>query len=186
MFDYEHILTALNEEKLEVTDYKKFGLFYDSELFNTSMSEKQITERLKDNQALFFDVDMIHQYGPVDIGLERHFDDHGVKILSNVDWQDADFGIVRRSNQKKLEGKLLEYIEPNKKVTLEGMSYWEKSDGETKSKQRKRNIIIFNPDQHRTVTLEFPFNDFVKNQYITCNTLKHKMEAEQSGKKIKS
>ncbi|WP_179292215.1 DNA phosphorothioation-dependent restriction protein DptH [Paenibacillus campinasensis] len=185
LFDYEHILTALNEAKLEATDYKKFGLFYDSELFNTSMSEKKITERLKDNQSLFSDVDMIHQYGPVDIGLERHFDDHGVKILSNVDWQDVDFGIVRRSNQKKLEGKGLEYIETNKKVTLEGMSYWEKADGETKSKQRKRNIIIFNPDQHRTVTLEFSFNDFVKNQYIKPIPLKHKMEAEQSGKKIK-
>ncbi|GIP52564.1 DNA phosphorothioation-dependent restriction protein DptH [Paenibacillus vini] len=184
LFDYEHILTALNEEKLEATDYKKFGLFYDSELFNTPMSEKKINERLKDNQVLFSDVDMIHQYGPVDIGLERHFDDHGVKILNDVDWQNVDFGVVRRSNQKKLEGKGLEYIEPNKKVTLEGMSYWEKADGETKSKQRKRNIIVFNPDQLRTITLELPFNDFIKNDYIDC-VFKHKIEAEQSGKKIK-
>lgn len=185
LFDYEHILTVLHEEKLEATDYKKFGLFFDSELFNTSMSEKQITERLKENQALFADVDMIHQYGPIDIGLERHFDDHGVKLLSNTDWHDVDFGIVKRSNMKKLEGKGLEYIESNKKFTLEGLQYWEKTDGETKSKQRKRNIIVFNPDQQRTVTLEFSFNDFVKNDYITRNVLKHKMVAEQSGKKIK-
>ncbi|MGM1050412.1 MAG: DNA phosphorothioation-dependent restriction protein DptH [Bacillota bacterium] len=185
LFDYENILTALNNGKLEVQDYKKFGLFYDSELFHTPRTDKQIKERLKDNQALFNDVDMIHQYGPVDLGLERHFDDQGVKDLSNSDWQDTDFGTVRRSNQKKLEGKGLEYLEPNKRVTLEGLMYWEKADGETKSKQRKRNIIVFNPEQVPIVTLEFPFNDSVKNQHITSNVMKHKMETEQSGKKIK-
>lgn len=185
LFDYENILTVLNNEKLESKEYKSFGLFYDSELFNTPMTDKQIQERLKENQSLFSDVEMIHQYGPIDIGLERHFDDQGVKLLSTYDWQDTEFGAVRRSNQKKLEGRGLEYIEPIKKVTSDGLTYWEKADGETKSKQRKRNIIIFNPDQKEEVTIELPFNDSIKSQYITNNEMKHKMYSEQSGKKLR-
>ncbi|QYK60757.1 DNA phosphorothioation-dependent restriction protein DptH [Paenibacillus sp. S25] len=185
LFDYENIMNVLNNEKLEANDYKEFSLFYDSELFHTPRSDKQIIERLKDNQSLFSDVEMIHQYGPIDVGLERHFDEQGVKALSVSEWQDTDFGTVRRSNQKKLEGKGLEYIEPNKKLSLEGLTYWEKADGETKSKQRKRNIIVFNPEFNKTITLEFPFNDFIKNQYINKNEMKHKLDSEASGKKIK-
>lgn len=185
LFDYEKILTVLNNQKLELSDYKDFGLFRDSELLKTPMTEKQIQARLHENQTLFNNVEMAHQYGPVDISLERHFDEQGVKTLSASDWQDTDFGNVKRSNQKKLEGKGLEYLEPTKKMTLEGLSYWERADGESKSKQRKRNIIVFNPEQHKKVTLEFPFNDYIKTQYITNNAIKYNVKSEQSGKKIK-
>lgn len=185
LFDYEKVLTVLNNQKMDSSYYKDFGLFYDSELFNTPMTDKQVKERLKENQSLFKDVEMAHQYGPIDISLERHFDDAGVRTLSLLEWQDTDFGTVRRSNQKKLEGKGLEYIEPSKKLTFEGLSYWEKSEGETKSKQRKRNIIIFNPEKLNIITIEFPFNDFIKNQYITNNVIKNKLITEQAGKKLK-
>lgn len=185
LFDYEKILTVLNNQKLELSDYKDFSLFQDSELFKTPMTDKQIQARLYENQTLFNNVEMAHQYGPIDISLERHFDEQGVKALSNSDWQYNDFGSVKRSNQKKLEGKGLEYLEPSKKLTLEGLSYWERADGESKSKQRKRNIIVFNTAQQKKVTLEFPFNDFIKTQYITNNTIKYNISSEQSGKKIK-
>ncbi|WP_046228167.1 DNA phosphorothioation-dependent restriction protein DptH [Paenibacillus dauci] len=185
LFDYEKILTVLNNQNLAPSDYKDLGLFYDSELLNTAMTTKQIKERLKQNQSLFNDVEMAHQYGPVDISLERHFDDTGARTLAASDWQDTDFGMVRRSNEKKLEGKGLEYLEPTKKSTLEGLLYWERPDGETKSKQRKRNIIVFNPEGLSTVTIELPFNDFVKNQYISKNEIKHKFIADAAGKKLK-
>src|SRR5690606_39237778 len=136
----------------------------------------EIIERLKDIQSLFSNVELIHQYGPIDIGLERIFDDNGVKSLSASDWKDVDFGIVKRSNQKKLEGKGLEYIESNKKSTIEGLTYWEKADGESKSKQRKRNIIIFNSEKKSNITFELSFNDFVRNDFITNNVFKHKLE----------
>ncbi|WP_322907399.1 DNA phosphorothioation-dependent restriction protein DptH [Paenibacillus campi] len=185
LFDYEKILTVLNNQNLAPSDYKDLGLFYDSELFNTAMTNKQITERLKHNQSLFNDVEMAHQYGPVDISLERHFDDTGAKLLAASDWQDTDFSTVRRSNEKKLEGKGLEYVEPTKKATLEGLLYWERPDGETKSKQRKRNLIVFNPERQNKITIELPFNDFIKNEFITKNEIKHKMVAEPAGKKLR-
>lgn len=185
LFDYEKILTVLNNEKLDSSDYKDLGLFCDSELLNTAMTPKQIKERLKQNQSLFNDVEMAHQYGPVDISLERHFDDAGVKALSAEEWSNIDFGIVWKSNAKKLEGKGLEYLEPTKKLTLEGLIYWERPEGETKSQQRKRNIIIFNPEQQGTITIELPFNDSVKNQFINRTEIKQKIIAEQSGKKLK-
>ncbi|MDO3408381.1 DNA phosphorothioation-dependent restriction protein DptH [Saccharibacillus sp. CPCC 101409] len=185
LFDYEKILTVLNNQKLEDKDYKDFALFRDTDIFNTPMTDKQIQARLSENQVLFSHVEMAHQYGPIDISLERHFDEQGVKELSAMDWQSTDFGKVMRSNQKKLEGKGLEYIEPIKKLTLEGLTYWERPDGETKSKQRKRNLIIFNPEQHRRITLELPFSDFIKNQFISNTTIKYNINSEASGKKIK-
>lgn len=68
-------------------------------------------------------------------------------------------------------------------MTLEGLEYWERADGETKSKQRKRNIIVFNPDQKENITLEFTFNDFIKNQYINETKIKHSILTEQAGKR---
>lgn len=115
LFDYEKILTVLNNERLENYDYKDFGLFQDSEFFNTPMTEKQIQARLTENHSLFSNVELAHQYGPIDISLERHFDEQGVKLLSDMEWQLTDFGKVKQSNQKKLEGKGLEYIESTKK-----------------------------------------------------------------------
>ncbi|MNB78871.1 AAA-like domain protein [compost metagenome] len=185
LFDYEKILTVLNNQKLEINDYKDFGLFQDSELFNTPMSDKQIQARLNENHSLFSNVEMAHQYGPIDISLERHFDEQGVKALSDLDWQSTDFGKVKLSNQKKLEGKGLEYLESTQKLTLEGLIYWERGDGEGKSQQRKRNIIIFNPEQQKKITLEFQFNDFIKKDFIFNNTVKYHINSEQSGKKIK-
>ncbi|WP_339281665.1 DNA phosphorothioation-dependent restriction protein DptH [Paenibacillus sp. FSL H8-0282] len=187
LFDYEKILTVLNNERLENYDYKDFGLFQDSEFFNTPMTEKQIQARLTENHSLFSNVELAHQYGPIDISLERHFDEQGVKLLSDMEWQLTDFGKVKQSNQKKLEGKGLEYIESTKKVkaTNEGLIYWERADGEGKSQQRKRNIIVFNPEQQKKVTLEFQFNDFIKQDFISRIAIKHNINPEQSGKKIK-
>ncbi|MFF2019693.1 DNA phosphorothioation-dependent restriction protein DptH [Paenibacillus sp. NPDC058177] len=186
LFDYEKILTVLNNKKLENNDYKDFGLFQDSELFNTPMTDKQIQARLYDNQSLFSSVELAHQYGPIEASLERHFDEQGVKLLSDItNWQNTDFGKVEYSNKKKLDGKGLEYIESNKKVTSEGLIYWERADGEGKSQQRKRNIIVFNPEQQKKITLEFQFNDFIKTQFITKNTIRYNIHSEQSGKKIK-
>jgi DNA phosphorothioation-dependent restriction protein DptH len=185
LFDYEKILTVLTNQKLELEDYKDFGLFCDSEFFKTPMTNKQIQVRLQENQDLFNHVEMAHQYGPVEISLERHFDEQGVKSLSELEWQNTDFGNVRRSNQKKLDGKGLEYIEPTKRHTLEGLLYWDRADGESKSQQRKRNIIVFNPEKLEKVTLELSFNDFIKTQYIVNNTIENKIKWEQSGKKIK-
>lgn len=185
LFDYENILTVLNNEKLEKKDYKTFGLFYDEDIFHTPRTEREIRVRLQENQSLYSAVELIHQYGPIESGLEKHFDEQGVKELTDANWQDTDFSVVRNSNERKLDGKGLEYIEINKKSTHDGLIYWEKPDGETKSKQRKRNIIIFNPDQRESITLEFSFNDFIKNQYISDYIVKNKIKSEQSGKKIK-
>ncbi|WP_281884744.1 DNA phosphorothioation-dependent restriction protein DptH [Paenibacillus sp. YYML68] len=185
LFDYEKILTVLNNQKLDRSDYKDLGLFYDSEIINTSMDNKLIQIRLNENQTLFNHVEMAHQYGPVDISLERHFDEQGTKILSELDWYSTDFGQVKRSNEKKLEGRGLEYIEPTKKLTSEGLLYWERAEGESKSQQRKRNIIIFNPQKLDKITLEFPFNDFIKKQHITDNPIKYRINSEPSGKKIR-
>lgn len=185
LFDYEKILTVLNNKKLEDNDYKDFGLFQDSELFHTPMTDKQIQARLTENHNLFANVELAHQYGPIDISLERHFDEQGAKLLSDKEWQLTDFGKVKQSNQKKLEGKGLEYIESTKKVTSEGLIFWERADGEGKSQQRKRNFIVFNPDQQKRVTLEFQFNDFIKQQFINKTMIKYNIHSEQSGKKIK-
>lgn len=106
LFDYENILTVLNNEKLDKREYKNFGLFYDAELFHTPRTPKEIKERLKGNNYLFSAVEMAHQYGNIETNLERHFDDSGVKALSKVDeWQEIDFGTVRRSNEKNLRIK---------------------------------------------------------------------------------
>jgi DNA phosphorothioation-dependent restriction protein DptH len=58
------------------------------------------------------------------------------------------------------------YIEENIKETNEGLIYWDRPEGETKTKARKRHIIVFNPKNEENITLEFKFDKFLKKEYL--------------------
>jgi DNA phosphorothioation-dependent restriction protein DptH len=185
LFDYEDILKVLSDQKLDVDNFIEFGLFYDTELLTFSFGEREIKERLNENFTFFEKVDTFHKNGNYEQELEKLFDSQGVQKLSGPEWNKLDFSFVRKSNQKKLEDKDLEYSESNKKITLEGFRYWDRADGESKTSQRKRNIIIFNSEGAQTITLELSFSDYINKKYISGARKNQKCTFDSAGRKIR-
>lgn len=180
--DFAEVLALLNQGYIEKNQYPKLGIFYDNNLdqFTTSKMRK----RLEENSRFFEQVQYIHEYENLDTQLEKLFDDKGVAQLKKEDWKELDYSFVKESNENLIQSskKALEYIESNKKLSEEELLYWEKPQRETKAGQRKRHIILFNPEQKTEINLSFEFDEYLKKEYIHKNNVDF---TSVSGKKLK-
>ncbi|MFC4306401.1 DNA phosphorothioation-dependent restriction protein DptH [Cohnella boryungensis] len=182
LFEYEELLEVMSTSGLAREQYRSFGMFYDSNLHE--LSTKDIKERIKENVEYFSKVDSIHKFGNPDQELEKYFDEKGIELLTNKDWNEVEYKDVRNSAYNKNRNKTLEYIESNKKYSEENVVYWEKSEGDTKIKSRIRNIIVFNIDKLEEINLELSFDDFIKKEFLKVDK-NSEIVAEPGGKKIK-
>lgn len=169
LFDFIEVLTVLNRSEITSSDYIAFGLFKDSDILLPTLNDKEFKERFKLNHELFTRIDSIYKNGNIDTELERFFDDDGVELLLNPNWQDTEFNPVCVSYKNKQNDKGLEYVEGRKK-TQEGLNFWEKPAGESKSKQRIRSFLIFNPERKQEINLELNFNDKVSYKHAKLET----------------
>jgi DNA phosphorothioation-dependent restriction protein DptH len=182
LFDFAEILGLLSQGTIKKKDYSSLGLFYDENLEQYTSS--QIRKRLEENHAFFEKVQHIHEYENLDQQLEKIFDDKGVSRLKKDDWKETEYSFVKESNERLtvINNKPLGYIEASNKKTDEGLHYWEKPVQETKAGQRKRHIIVFNPDKLPEVHLQFEFDEYLKKEFIHPKSRNY---ATTSGKKLK-
>lgn len=158
IFEYESILEILNTKGIEREEYKNFGLFYDSDLIQSS--DEATYSRMQDSFDLFSKVDTIHKYGNPDIELEKYFDEKGIELLKEDDWEKIEYKEVKQSTTRKKEIIPIAY---NDSKIIEGLNYWERPNGTTKIKSRIRNIIIFNEKKLKDITLECIFDTNIKS-----------------------
>ncbi|WP_036833811.1 DNA phosphorothioation-dependent restriction protein DptH [Pontibacillus litoralis] len=183
LFDFEEVLSLLHQEKIPKVVYSQLGLFYDGNLSEYT-NRNAVNKRLEENADLYERVQHIHEYENLDQQLEKLFDDKGVKKLKREDWQQVEYKDVKESNDqlKKLKGEVLSYHEKQNKLTNEKLTYWEKAQNEnTKPGQRKRHIIVFNPDSEPIINMTFEFDEYLRKDYLTKNSLDI---AEVKGKKL--
>lgn len=164
IFELADILGSLNHNIVK-EDYPKLGLFYDSELATIHDTYAQ-NERLSINHGFFSIIEDAFSYGDPESDLEKHFDEDGVKQILSDDWRKLAYQTIRSSNENIKEVNPPAYIEENIKETNEGLVFWDRAEGETKSKGRKRHIIIFNPKNEEQITLEFRFDKFLKKEFL--------------------
>ncbi|MDO4925608.1 MAG: DNA phosphorothioation-dependent restriction protein DptH [Turicibacter sp.] len=173
IFEYEDVLDILNKGYISKDQYKNFGLFYDDKL--KEYEGKQLKNRIKDNTSYFTKVDEIHNYGNPETQLEKFFGEKGAARLKEKDWMEVDYKSIDKFVEDAKGKKQLEYVSCCQE--------WDKEEGNSKSKSRVRNIIVFNEDRKEEVDLEFTFDDYLKNEYI------YKVEGEAiaktSGRRLK-
>jgi DNA phosphorothioation-dependent restriction protein DptH len=164
--DFAEVLGLLSQGSIKEQNYSALGLFYDEHLYQYKPS--QMRKRLEENHEFFEKVQHIHEYENLDQQLEKTFDDKGVTQLKKDDWQHSDYSFVKESNERlRIEDKkTLEYFESVDKKTKEGLEYWEKPFRETKAGQRKRHIIVFNPERKSLVNFTFEFDEHLKKEFI--------------------
>ncbi|WLR42616.1 DNA phosphorothioation-dependent restriction protein DptH [Bacillus carboniphilus] len=177
VFEYKPVIKVLFDG-IDNSTYEDFGLFKDNDPDLPSMTEKEREKRLIENNAKFSLIENIHKYGDPEQELELHFDSEGAGILSKDNWKCNEYNYIIQSENKKKEKKEIEYLG----VEFEEKDlYWERSDGNTKAKERRRNIIIFNPEHQSEIKASFSFDQFLKK-----DNLKNHVNnvAATSGKKI--
>ena len=54
----------------------------------------------------------------------------------------------------------------NDKELDNGITFWEKPESTTKAGSRKRHIIVFNKNKVKNYSLEFEFDQTLKNKFI--------------------
>lgn len=178
IFHYRDILKVLNKGYIDKKEYKDFGLFFDSNLPQTN-NPKVIMQRLNENAYMFAEVDSIHKYGNPEIELEKYFDDKGIsKLKDDKSWQYIDYKEVKQSKDEHDTSKPMQFEEI---LYPDDLSIWDRPQGNSKSGQRTRNIIIFNNNKLDSIKLEFKFDGHTKKEYIITDKT---VVAYASGKKV--
>lgn len=155
-FEFEDIFTTLQKGSIEDKEYHKFGLFKDPDLH--TFNGKDQKGRLKENRELFDYVKKIHDYGLDKDELEKKFSPAGAIKLIEEDWKDTSYQKVFKYHKDFNENNKKKKVDLDLLDISNGLNYWDRPQKETVAGQRKRYIIIFNPDGKEEVELQASFS----------------------------
>ena len=180
LFEYSDLLTVLGRGYVINSDFSAFSLLSDD---LSLIPEDKIRERLLENHQYFEQIDRVFRHGNIVDTLEKEYDDSFIKHLVNskktgTPWYDAyTFTMVKSSRDKikrKLDNPLNFENEDIEAFSESAIEYsfpadtlmFIRNDGDTRAKQRRKNILIFNPDQRASVTIRIRTNILVKQSWV--------------------
>ena len=181
LFEYESLLSAINQEHVSTSCYSGFRLLEDTAL--SMISEKELSLRLKSNNSWYERIDRCIRFGNIEEEFEKCLDSGLIQDLvkrqKEPDTWDKGltYNRIEKSIEKKKEAKNTPFEEvvheiyaesPSTYSFVENDSYFIRSDGITASKQRKKNVVIFNADKKEGIELKLTFNRPVKSDKILC------------------
>lgn len=182
LLQFEELLKVINKGILEKDDYKSFGLFIDNQLENYSGNE--IDARIRENADIFSKVDSIHKFqGDIPTALEKFLDEKGIGLLSDSKtWEDTDFSMIKTSIENKKKTKKVQF-EGYDLFNIEQENFWDKPNQETAAGNRKRRIIIFNPNNEPKLQFSIKFDERISQKEISVEKNDEAI-VRASGKKI--
>lgn len=112
--DYSDIIKAIANEKINISDFQSFQLFYDGDLHSLLFNdEKDIDNRIGDNSKLYKQIDDVVRFGDPEHDLAKDFSEDFIKhIIDNHSkqecWSDGiTYEEVKKSQRKKKREKSL-------------------------------------------------------------------------------
>ncbi len=182
LYEYKSFLSSLRRGKVEYEAWIDFRLLPDH--FSTVPDSKR-SERINGNHEDFEIIDRAFRYGNIRDALGDEYDhsliiDLEAKKRSGRQWyEELDYPKLLQSKAKK-ERKQNNPL----KIENEDLSaYYDmaiayafdtddklfiRNAGESKAKQRDKNILIYNPDQKERVDLRIKTNIALKKEGILC------------------
>lgn len=180
---YYPFMNILQHGEIRTSDWNDLGLFPDPEI-KTINNKDDIKNRVLDNQDLFCKVQDTHKYGDPGDDLVRHYIHAGVKELQKPSWENLPYGQVKKWQEDRSKASPPKYLKQNNLFPIDGLEFWERAEGTTTAAERKRHIIIFNPNHQETVNYTLEFDKALKQSAISVGQ-KSKIIAEQQSKYIK-
>ncbi|WP_243735211.1 DNA phosphorothioation-dependent restriction protein DptH [Paenibacillus turpanensis] len=162
IFDFEEIFRILEVGSIQDQDYKMLGLFKDDQL--DTLKGNKLKERIEANRELFDYVKNIHDFGLDFEELDKKFTGKVRDQLEKETWSEISFSDVYNSNQ-------IQVISKKAELNLKEIKYhdhallWNRPVKETKAGERKRHLLIFNPEGARSVqfSVTFQFEGEIKS-----------------------
>jgi DNA phosphorothioation-dependent restriction protein DptH len=158
LFDLKKYLDILNKKELLKADYNGLGVFFDELVHGSQVAKSQIKLRLARNAKWFAEICQNEQLGTLKDYLEKNFDKEGQrKLIEPSNWPEISYEDIVKFADNRDNIKFNEYEPITSELTEEGKVIWDKADGSSKAKKQNRNIIVFNPDGDRQVTIQLSF-----------------------------
>ncbi len=187
LYEYRDLLTVLGRGQVLEEDYSKFMLLPDPDI-SAWVDKSKINDRINENREIFERIDRTVKHGNIIETLEKEFDrafidDLISKKKSGIPWyEELTFTLVKASKDKlkrKIDNPLIiqnSDLEIYSKSPLEyrfveNVNYFIRDDGDTKAKQRKKNIIIYNSDRKEEITVDISTNIYIKPSCIEISGL---------------
>ena len=195
LFEYSDLLTVLGRGFVKKEDYYCFGLLPDPSSAHL-IEVKRIRERFDENHRLFDLIQRAFKHGNIEEDLEKEFDKPFIDYLQtckkkNLLWyENYTFDMVKRSKDK-LRTKLnnpLQICDSNINIYsgspmeysfVVDNTFFVRCDGDSKSKQRRKNILIFNPDLKDNVSISITTNISVRQGWIETNGCTSSMTSQE-------
>lgn len=167
LMDFESVFSIIEQGEIDDDDYLNLGIFKDKQI--GTYTDKEIKKRLEENKTLFDTVQSIHDRGNAKEQIEEKFDGKIVTKLVNDDWPETDFETVKRSKDSmdSLKKVRLDFLEEEFHNQFKNIEFWDRPSGQTKSKLRERNIIIFkNNSPINNIILPFSKNTDINSNFV--------------------
>lgn len=194
LFEYSNLLTVLGRGFVEKGDFTSFGLLFDDNL--TAIPKDKLKERLQENHAIFEKIDRVVRHGNIEDSLDKEYDkpfiDHLVTAKKKGEpWYEGyTFDMVKSSHDRLTKKKDNPLEIQDEWISIYSGSAIEytfmpdslafiRSDGETKAKQRRKNILIYNPDQRQVVTVLLRSNLSIRSSWVDCTGAEYTLSSKE-------
>lgn len=159
IFDYEQVINSLQKGAVDVNDYRFLGLFPQAEL---SSKHGDLSKDLESNFNLYEKFENIFLNGNPASDLEQTLPNFALTKLIKEDWHQFDYSEIVKWMDKEKEKA------PPVFKTIEGenllQTLWYRTDGESVSKKRNVNLIVFNPSLELPFKLNVKFDQSIKKE----------------------
>ncbi|NBK93882.1 hypothetical protein D5278_18260 [bacterium 1XD21-13] len=182
LYEYKGLLTVLERGYILEPDYAEFGLLVDPEGKNIANYPKA-EERIEKNREIYERIDRVVKYEDIEEKLSKDFDkpfiDHLKQCKKNGDkWYEGYTLTMVQMSMDKMKRKLDNPLEikesdfdfysgsPIEHRYIVNETVFIRVDGKSKVQQRKKNILIYDSEQHDEVTAEISTNISVKQSWV--------------------
>ncbi|PXY40602.1 DNA phosphorothioation-dependent restriction protein DptH [Flavobacterium cheongpyeongense] len=179
IFDYEQVINSLQKGTVDLKDFRFLGLFPQQEL---SSKNGDLSKDLNSNFALYEKFENIFLNGNPASDLEQDLPNDAISKLIKNDWHEFDYSEIVKWMDKEKEKA------PPVFQTIKGdnllQTLWYKTDGDSASKKRNVNLIVFNASLEYPFKVNVRYDQFIKKEDLNIKQGSKNINVTSSGYNI--
>ncbi|MFH6936342.1 DNA phosphorothioation-dependent restriction protein DptH [Flavobacterium sp. FlaQc-30] len=179
IFDYEQVINSLQKGTIDLKDFRFLGLFPQQEL---SSKSGDIYKDLSSNFTLYEKFENIFLNGNPASDLEQDLPNHALTKIIKEDWHEFDYSEIVKWMDKEKEKAPLVFQNISGENLLQTL--WYKSDGDSVSKKRNINLIVFNPSLEYPFKVNVKYDQFIKKEDLNIKQGSKNINVNSSGYNI--
>jgi DNA phosphorothioation-dependent restriction protein DptH len=176
IFDYEQVINSLQKGSINLNDYRFLGLFPQEEL---SSKHGDLSKDLTCNFNLYERFENIFLNGNPASDLEQDLPSSALIRIIKEDWHDFDYSqiVIWMDKEKEKAPPVFQNIEGDNLL----QTLWYKTDGDSVSKKRNVNLIVFNPSLELPFKINVKYDQFIKKEGLNIKQGSKNINVTNSG-----